>query len=57
MINVQEIASAMEVEEVFKQNRNRRRKRQFGYEITDEGTLSVEQAFRTGQFLCIIDQQ
>jgi hypothetical protein len=44
------------VEQVFKQNRNRRRKRQFDYESRDEGTLSAEQAFRTGYFLCIIDQ-
>jgi hypothetical protein len=40
----------------FKQNRNKRRKRQIDYESTDEGTLSAEQAFRTGYFLCIIDQ-
>ena len=56
MNTAKEIASAMDVEQVFKQNRNRRRKRQFDYESTDEGTLSAEQAFRTGYFLCIIDK-
>ena len=56
MNTAKEIASAMHVEQVFKQNRNRQRKRQFDYESTDEGTLSAEQAFRTGYFLCIIDQ-
>jgi hypothetical protein len=56
MITAKEIARAMDVEQVFKQNRNRRRKRQFDYESTDEGTLSAEQAFRTGYFLCIMDQ-
>jgi hypothetical protein len=56
MITVKEIASALDVKQVFKQNWNRRRKRQFDYESTDEGTLSAEQAFRTGYFLFIIDQ-
>jgi hypothetical protein len=55
-ITGKEIESAVDVGQVFKQNRNRRRKRQFEYESTDEGTLSPEQAFRTGYFLCIIDQ-
>jgi hypothetical protein len=49
------MGSAMDVEQVFKQNRNRRRKKQFEYDSTDPGTLSAEQAFRTG-YLCIIDQ-
>jgi hypothetical protein len=56
MITAKEVASGMDVEQVYKQNRNRRRKRQFVYERTDERTLSAEQAFRTGYFLCIIDQ-
>jgi hypothetical protein len=56
MITAKEIASAMDVEQVFKQNRNRRRKRQFDYESTDEGMLSAEQAFRTGYFLWITYQ-
>jgi hypothetical protein len=56
MITAKEIASSMDVEQVFKQNRNRRRERQFDYESMDEGTLSAEQAFRTGYFLCIIDR-
>jgi len=38
MITAKEIASTMDVEQVFKQNRNRRRKRQFDYESRDEGT-------------------
>jgi hypothetical protein len=46
-ITVKEIASAMDVEQVFKQKQNRRTKRQFDYESTDEGTLSAEKAFRT----------
>jgi hypothetical protein len=46
MITAKEIASAVVVEQVFKQNRNRRRKRQFDYESTDEGTLPVEQVFK-----------
>ena len=56
MNTAKEIASAMDVEQVFKQNRNRRRKRQFDYESRDEGMLSAEQAFRTGYFTCIINQ-
>jgi hypothetical protein len=56
MITAKKIGSAVYVEQVFKQNRNRRRKRQFGYESTDKGTLAAEQAFRTGYFLGIIDQ-
>jgi hypothetical protein len=55
MITAKEIASAMDVEQVFKQNRNRRRKRQFDKESTEEGKLSAEQAFRTG-YLCTIDR-
>jgi hypothetical protein len=55
MITAKEIASAKDVEQVLKQNRSRLRKRQFDYESTNEGTLSSEQAFRTGYFLCIID--
>jgi hypothetical protein len=51
MFTAKEITSAMDVEQLFKQNRNRRRKRQFGYESTDEGTLLAEQAFRTGYLL------
>jgi len=39
MITAKEIASAMDVEQVFKQNRSRRRKRQFDYESRDKGTL------------------
>jgi hypothetical protein len=57
MITAKETASAMDVEQVFKQNRNnKRRKRQFDCESTDERTLSAEQAFRTGYFLYIKDQ-
>jgi hypothetical protein len=36
MITAKEIASAKDVEQVFKQNRNRRRKRKFDYDSTDE---------------------
>ena len=56
MNTAKETASAMDVEQVFKQNRNRWMKGQLDYESTDPGTLSAEQAFRTGYFLCIIDQ-
>jgi hypothetical protein len=38
MITAKEIASTTDVEQVFKQNRNRQRKRQFDYESTAEGT-------------------
>lgn len=56
MITAKEIASEMGVDQAFKQRRNRRRRAQFDYENTEEATLSAEQIFRTGYFLCIIDQ-
>ena len=34
MITAKEIARTMDVEQIFKQNRNRRRKRHFNYEST-----------------------
>ncbi|XP_025093775.1 uncharacterized protein LOC112563723 [Pomacea canaliculata] len=56
MITAKEIASEMDVEQVFKQKRNRRKKRQFDYESTDERTSSGEHVFRTEYFLCIMEQ-
>ncbi|XP_059169366.1 zinc finger MYM-type protein 1-like [Physella acuta] len=56
MITAKEIAKAMDVDQVFKQKRSRKRKRQFEYESTDDSTLSGEDEFRTEYFLCIMDQ-
>ena len=56
MNSSKEIASKMEIEPIFRENRIIRRKKQFYENVNDETTQSTEEYFRINYFLYIVDQ-
>ncbi|KAL6996941.1 hypothetical protein U1Q18_052523 [Sarracenia purpurea var. burkii] len=56
MIEAKEVATAMEIEPLFRQKRIIRRKKQFDENVDEEATQSVEESFRVNYFLYIVDR-